>query len=97
MLTLHDVLALAPGVISRESDGELVVVLPQDGKFFVLNGTGAEVFGLLDGQRTLDAIAATLRAHHPDSALEQVQADVLAFAEKILQRGAASHVRGETK
>lgn len=89
MLTLNDVLALAPGVISRESDGELVVVLPQDGKFFVLNGTGAEIFGLLNGQRPLDAIAAALHTHHPGSALEQVQADVLAFAEKILQRGAA--------
>lgn len=92
MLTLHDVLALSPDVISRESDGELVVVLPQDGKFFVLNGTGAEIFGLLDGQRALDAIAAALHTHHPDSALEQVQADVLAFAEKILQRGAAQKV-----
>ncbi len=97
MLTLNDVLALSQGVISRESDGELVVVLPQDGEFFVLNGTGAEIFGLLDGQRPLDAIAAALHTHHPDSTLEQVQADVLAFAEKILQRGAASRVRGETE
>jgi hypothetical protein len=89
MLTLNDVLTPSPDVISRESDGELVVVLPQDGTFFVLNGTGAEIFGLLDGQRPLDAIAAALNTHYPGSALEQVQADVLAFAEKILQRGAA--------
>lgn len=87
MLTLDDVLASAPGVVSRKSDDELVVVLPEQGKFIVLNGTGAEVFQMIDGQRTLEEIAATLGGRYAVP-LEQVQADVLALAGKLLDRGA---------
>lgn len=87
MLTLDDVLAPAPGVVSRESGDELVVVLPERGKFFVLNGTGAEVFRLVDGRRTLEEIAAALNGRY-DVPLGQVQPDVLAFARKLLDRDA---------
>ncbi len=89
MLTLDDVLAPAPGVVSRESGDELVVVLPERGKFFVLNGTGAEVFRLVDGRRTLEEIAATLNGRY-DVPPEQVQTDVLAFAGKLLDRDAVA-------
>ena len=87
MLTLDDVLAPAPGLVSRESGDELVVVLPERGKFIVLNGSGAEVFRLVDGRRTLEEIAAALSGRY-DVPLEQVQADVLAFAGKLLDRDA---------
>jgi len=93
MLTLDSVLEIAPGVVSRESDDELVVVLPGDGKFFVLNGTGAEVFQHVDGERTLGDIATTLHSHHDDIDLERVQADVLAFTETILDRAAVRIVQ----
>ena len=86
MPTLDSVLAPAPQVASRESQGELVVVLPEKGKFIVLNGTGAEVFQLMDGQRTLGQIAAAVSERHEVS-LKQVQADVLALAKKLLGRG----------
>lgn len=87
MPTLNDVYVPAPQVVSRESEGELVVVLPEQGKYIVLNGTGAEVFQSLDGQRTLGEIAAAVSEQY-DVSLEQVQADVLALAEKLLARGA---------
>jgi hypothetical protein len=89
MPNLNDVLNVAPGVVSRESDGELVVVLPVQGKFIVLNGTGADAFKSLDGQRSLAEIAAALSERY-DVPLEKTQADVLAFAQKLLDRGAAS-------
>jgi hypothetical protein len=92
MLDLDDVLILAPGVVSRESDGELVVVLPEQGKFVVLNETGADVIQSMDGQRTLGEIAATLSKRH-DVPLEQVEADVLALAGKLLERKAVHQVR----
>lgn len=88
MPTLDNVLEVAPGVIARESDDELVVVLPEAGAFFVLNGTGAEIFRRLDGQCTLDEIAGVLHAQHPDVELKRIQVDVLAFAEKILDKAA---------
>lgn len=87
MLTLDDVLVHTPGVVSRQSDDELVVVLPERGKFIVLNGTGAEVFQGVDGQRSLEQIAATLSERY-DADPQQVQTDVLAFAADLLDRGA---------
>jgi hypothetical protein len=86
MPTLDDVYTPAPQVASRESQGELVVVLPEQGKYIVLNGTGAEVFQLIDGQRTLQEIAAAVSEHY-DVPLQQVQTDVLILVKKLLDRG----------
>ncbi|MGC9398603.1 MAG: PqqD family protein [Anaerolineae bacterium] len=88
MLTLDSVLKIADDVVSRASDGELVVVLPQQGNFFVLNGTGAEIFQLVDGKRTLGEIAVALHARYEEIDLEQIQQDVLTFAEKIHKKAA---------
>jgi hypothetical protein len=87
MPNLDDVLCPAPGVVSRESDGELVVVLPEQGKYIVLNGTGADVFQSVDGQRSLEEIAAILSERY-DVPLERTQTDVLPLAQKLLDRGA---------
>ncbi|MCD4739331.1 MAG: PqqD family protein [Anaerolineae bacterium] len=92
MLTSTDILALALDVVSRQNEGELVVVLPQSGKFFVLNGTGAEIFQRLDGERTLAEIAVALHAGYEDIPLARVQTDVLALAQKLLARGAVRAV-----
>ena len=94
MLVLSDILAPVPGVLSRETDDELVVVLPERGRYIVLNGTGAEVFRLVDGQRTLEQIASSLSESH-SAPLEQVEADVLAFAARLLDRGAVRQPGGE--
>lgn len=87
MLNLTEVLSHAPGVVSRESEGELVVVLPEKGKYIVLNGTGASAFRLMDGQHSLESIASILSARY-DVPLERTQTDVLALAQKLLDRGA---------
>jgi fructose-1,6-bisphosphatase len=86
MLNLADVLNPAPGVISRESEGELVVVLPEKGRYIVLNGTGANAFQLMDGQLSLGDIASILGERY-DVPLERTQTDVLALAQKLLDRG----------
>lgn len=87
MLNWDDVLAAAPTLVTRESEDELVVVLPEQGKFVVLNATGARVLHLSDGTRTLREIADTLAAEFgADQA--QVEADVLRFAQALVDRGA---------
>ncbi|MGC9357368.1 MAG: PqqD family protein [Anaerolineae bacterium] len=93
MLTLDDVLEPAPGVVSRESNEELVVVLPREGKFLVLNGTGAEVFRMLDGERSLEDITVALHDQYEAVPFKQIRKDVLAFAKKILGRDAAQLVK----
>ena len=91
MLNWDDVLAASPTLVTRESDGELVVVLPEKGRFVVLNATGARVLQLSDGTRTLREIADTLSAEFgADQA--QVEGDVLRFAQALVERGAL-HVR----
>lgn len=91
MLTLDDVLAPAPSIISRKSDDETVVVLPEQGKFIVLNESGAEVFQMMDGEHTLEEIAAALGEQH-GVPLEQTRTDTLALAGKLLERGALRRV-----
>lgn len=86
MPTLDDVLIPVLHITSRESEGNLVVVHPEGGKYIVLNETGAEVFQMMDGQRTLGEIAVAVSEKH-DVPLEQVQTDVLALAKKLLDRG----------
>jgi len=87
MPNLDDVLSPAPGVVSQESEGELVVVLPEQGKYIVLNGTGADVFQSMDGQRSLEEIAAILGERY-GVPLERTQTDVLTLAQNLLDRGA---------
>lgn len=91
MLNWDDVLTAAPTLVTRESDGELVVVLPEQGKFVVLNATGARVLALADGTRTLREIADTLSAEFGAEPV-QVDGDVLRFAQSLVERGAL-HVR----
>ncbi len=88
MPTLTDVFAVAPDVVTRESDAEMVVVLPESGKFFVLNGTGAETFRLLDGARALSDVVTALHARYPDAAQETIEQDVLRLVEKLIERDA---------
>lgn len=87
MLSLDDALQPAPGAVSRKSEDELVVVLPEKGKFLVLNETGAEIWRSADGQRTLGDIAQTL-AETWGIELAQAEADVLRLAGQLVERGA---------
>lgn len=87
MLSLDDVLSPAPEVISRESGDEFVLVLPERGRFLVLNRIGADVFALLDGWRNLGDVARILSERY-SAPLPQAQADVLKLAAKLLDRGA---------
>jgi hypothetical protein len=87
MTHLNDVLRPASGVVSRKSGGDMVVVLPEQARFLVLNDTGAQIWQLADGQRNLAQIAEAL----VDSwQIEQAQAeaDVLRLSQQLLERGA---------
>ncbi|HOT90419.1 MAG TPA: PqqD family protein [Anaerolineae bacterium] len=87
MPSWDDVLIRASGIVTRESGTELVVVLPEQGKFIVLNATGARVLHLANGVHTLREIAHTI-AHEFAVDPARVENDVLRFAEALLERGA---------
>jgi hypothetical protein len=87
MLNLDDVLQPAPGVVSSETGGEMVVVLPEQAKFMVLNDTGAQIWQLADGRRSLGDVAQEL-VDTWQIGLAQAEGDVLLLAGQLMERGA---------
>lgn len=86
MLNGDDILAVNPAVATQETDGELVVVLPDEGKYVVLNVTGARVLKHADGRQTLDDIVSAI-ARSFGTDIEKVRKDVVAFSEDLVSRG----------
>ena len=90
------ILRKRPDHVFREIAGEFVLVplhrsADEVDSIFVMNRTGARIWELLDGSRTLLEVGSTLACEfgvHEDAAL----ADVLEFAEKLLEAGAAEEV-----
>ena len=79
---LHSVLRRQPGADEQTLDGE-VVVLDAEGKLVrALNGTGARVWQLLDGRRTVQDICATI-AEEFDAGPDLIRADVIAFLKDL--------------
>ena len=95
MADWNDVLISQSDVVTREADGESVVVLPTQGKFIVLNATGALILQMADGTRTLRDIA-TAVAEHFGAELDVVEPDVLQFADRLMQRGVLISVKQST-
>jgi len=85
MLSWDDVVAVKSDIVTRETDGELVVVMPEQGKFIVLNATGARILQLADGQCTLHTIATRI-AEEFSIAIARVQEDVMTFAQSLFER-----------
>jgi len=86
MISLSDVIAPAPGVISRLIEGEAVIVLPEQGEIKVLNEVGSRIWALADGTRTLMNIVETICREY-EVTPERARADALAFIEKLVREG----------
>lgn len=67
---------------------EALVVVPRGAWQLVLSDTGARVLELLDGTRTVQAIAETIAAEYEGATGEQVLEDVVAVLEDLRERGA---------
>ena len=67
-------------------DGEVVLLNLDDGAFFSLTGTAAEIWSLIDGARNREAVIAELAArHNADPAA--VTADLDPFLADLQARG----------
>lgn len=51
-----------------------------------LKGAAAEIVGLIDGNRTVEAITLHLQQAHDDTDTEQIEAEVKQFIEKLHKR-----------
>jgi hypothetical protein len=83
---LADVVAHTPGVVSRMVDGEAVLVDPKKGMVRVLNPTGARIWEMIDGRRTVAELAANIAAEYGIE-VPRAQADTIAFCEDLVRRG----------
>lgn len=71
-------LARAQGVVEAEVDGQRVLMSPKDFAYFGLVDTGAPVWDLIDGSRSIIEIVEILQVDY-DGDPEQIRADVLDF------------------
>lgn len=85
-MRLADMPYHAPGVVSQRIGEEAVLVHPAQGKVRVLNRTGARLWELADGQRSVEEMAQIMAGEY-DLDLGQAQADALAFCADLMARG----------
>lgn len=78
--------AHSPSLIWRIMNDGAVLVSPEVGKVRVLNEMGATVWQLIDGQKSVDAIAELL-VNEYEASLEQVRADLTTFISDLTERG----------
>jgi len=70
---------LAPSALLRDEGAEAVVVLPE--RAVRISASGREILAACDGTRSVEAVAAALRARHPEG--ESVERDSYDFVERM--------------
>lgn len=82
---LQQVPQLARGCrVQKRSDEETVLLIPEG--LLRLKGAGAEILGLVDGERTVEQILESLQSQYPLEAHAQIAAEVVSFLASLNQR-----------
>lgn len=76
----------ASGAVEAEVDGELILLSPSDFSYFGAAGTGAPVWELVDGQRSVGGIVAELEAKY-EAPEGVIRAETLEFIEALEAAG----------
>ncbi len=82
---------LSPCLRHETGEGEIVVYVLQTQELLMFNDIGAGVFVLLDGERTIDEIAAFVASCFEED-LERVRDDVETFLEALRERHVVSYL-----
>ncbi|MBN1673287.1 MAG: PqqD family protein [Kiritimatiellae bacterium] len=80
------VLRRSEHAVHRIVDGEAVIVEPNKGLVNVVNDSGTRIWELLDGQRTVGAIAESIEREF-DVPAETALADALEFLRDCAEKG----------
>lgn len=83
-------LTIPEEVLSRELDGEMVLLDLRSGRYFGLNATAARVWDMLKAQTDADVMAQTL-VDEFEVTTERAEADIHAFVSVLVERGLASY------
>ena len=90
-VSLDDVYYQSENVVSRDIEGELIIVPlvagigDIDDALYTLNPTGKAIWTALDGRRTLRTIAEELALEY-DASGAQIEADVIGLVTELLNR-----------
>jgi len=91
-IDLNSVCTRSGDVVAREIEGEILIVPlvagigDTDDELYTLNETGQAIWEKLDGERTLNEVAASLAVEF-DAPLSDIEKDVLGFASELTRRG----------
>ena len=86
-LTVPDRPIANPAAVRDDGeDGWTLLVNPGTAGAMAVNATGALVWSLVDGKRTIEEIVATVKDRFPD-APDTVKGDVLAYLTKLTEEG----------
>lgn len=87
-LTVASKLVRLPDLVASEMDGDLVMMSIEHGSYFGISGVGTRVWALLKQPTSIAEISAEIgREFDVDAAT--CEADMLAFAEALLEHGVA--------
>jgi hypothetical protein len=95
VITLDTICRPSPDVVARDIEGDLVIVPlvsgigDADDELYTLNDTGRAIWDGLDGRRTLAEVAARL-AEQFEAAGDELESDVVGFAQEMVRRGILS-------
>jgi hypothetical protein len=79
------------GAVDADVEGQRVVLSPRDFAYFAIEGSGAPVWDLIDGHRTVDSIVEALTAEF--SAPEgTIRGETLAFLDALADAGLVSEL-----
>ena len=74
-----------PGNVFRQEEDGAFLFDPETGNLKYLNAMGVNVYELCDGVRTAGDIAEIVVAHYPDTAKEQIESEITAFLESLVE------------
>ena len=74
------------GAVEAEVDGERILLSPKDFSYFGLVGTGAPVWDLIDGERSVDLIVTELEAKF-DAPDGQIRTETDEFIDALAAAG----------
>ena len=70
-------------ITSVELDGERVLLNIETAEYYGLNSMGATIFALVEDEPTITEVIQVVQEMHPTVDAKRVQADVLAFIERM--------------
>lgn len=85
-ISLESVVAISPDAVSRELDGEAVILELASGTYFGLNDVGTRIWALIGERRSLRQVFEALRQEY-DVQPEALERDLVELVEKMREKG----------